>query len=95
MKFDLFCFREEIATRKTGWYKRIQMKFHLQLFSSYFHRYRRFEAASRGAVFDQDLAIPKMRLVKDGDLQTAAAKTAIQLIMPKDANPAIAATNSK
>ncbi|XP_017049377.1 uncharacterized protein LOC108093688 isoform X2 [Drosophila ficusphila] len=42
--------------------------------------YRRFTAASKGHVHEQDLQVPMARFVEDTDLQAAAAKQALQLV---------------
>ncbi|KAH8234698.1 hypothetical protein KR032_001959 [Drosophila birchii] len=42
--------------------------------------YRRFMAASKGLVHEQDLQVPMARFVEDTDLQAAAAKQAILLV---------------
>ncbi|KAM8708993.1 hypothetical protein ACLKA7_015891 [Drosophila subpalustris] len=55
--------------------------------------YRRFVAASKGIVHEQELHVPMMRFVEDTDLQAAAAANAVNMIMgqasktrPKDAD---------
>ncbi|KAH8378981.1 hypothetical protein KR009_002405, partial [Drosophila setifemur] len=42
--------------------------------------YRRFTAASKGQVHEQDLQVPMARFVEDTDLQAAAARNALQLV---------------
>ncbi|XP_020816975.1 testis-expressed protein 2 isoform X1 [Drosophila serrata] len=42
--------------------------------------YRRFLAASKGLVHEQDLQVPMARFVEDTDLQAAAAKQAVLLV---------------
>lgn len=42
--------------------------------------YRRFMAASKGHVHEQDLQVPMARFVEDTDLQAAAARQAMHLV---------------
>ncbi|XP_043951075.1 testis-expressed protein 2 isoform X1 [Drosophila biarmipes] len=42
--------------------------------------YRRFTAASKGMVHEQDLQVPMARFVEDTDLQAAAARQALHLV---------------
>ncbi|XP_016999991.2 testis-expressed protein 2 isoform X1 [Drosophila takahashii] len=42
--------------------------------------YRRFTAASKGMVHEQDLQVPMARFVEDSDLQAAAARQALHLV---------------
>ncbi|XP_052846559.1 testis-expressed protein 2 isoform X1 [Drosophila gunungcola] len=42
--------------------------------------YRRFTAASKGLVHEQDLQVPMARFVEDTDLQAAAARQALHLV---------------
>lgn len=43
--------------------------------------YRRFKAASKGLVHEQDLQVPMARFVDDTDLQAAAAQQAVNLTL--------------
>ncbi|XP_022218595.2 uncharacterized protein LOC111071508 isoform X2 [Drosophila obscura] len=42
--------------------------------------YRRFQAASKGRVHEQDLQVPMARFVEDTDLQMAAARQAVRMV---------------
>ncbi|BFF97272.1 uncharacterized protein DMAD_05717 [Drosophila madeirensis] len=42
--------------------------------------YRRFQAASKGRVHEQDLQVPMARFVEDTDLQLAAARQAVRMV---------------